>query len=258
MRRIIPIVMCAVLLCSCKTSTIPSGAYKKAGEDLLKKETSAKEDALRQLASTRQSLENAQQSLASLEAEYNRCKRESAEDKAELARLREQLTAANQAQAIAEAEKARAEAEAARAEREKAEAAAAAARAQAEADAAQARQKAEEEAAKLRADSIAQHQADAAKQNVTLRTESFELVNPTTDQTVEGYHIIVGSFGVEDNANRLHALLTEQGRQPAIVRNEKGMYRVIFATYPTYSEAASHVVEVREQGFSDAWVLVHK
>lgn len=269
MRKLLPFILGFALLTSCKTTTIPSGAYKKAGEDLLKKETAAKEDAIRQLTAARQELDNIRQSLATLETEYANCKRESAECKAEAARMREELSNATEARTRAEADKARAEAEAARIAREKAEAEAEAARAQAEAEAQQARQRAEadaeaarqraeEEAAKLRADSIAAQQAEAEKQNVTLRTEAFELVNPTGEQTIEGFHIIVGSFGVEENASRLHSLLTEQGHKPAIVRNEKGMFRVIFATYPTYAEAAANVVGVREQGFSDAWVLVHK
>lgn len=261
MKKILSLLFCgAVLLAGCKTNTIPSGAHKMAGEDIINQEIAQKEAALSELNARTQQLEECQQSKAFLEAEYVKTKHEAAELKAELMLIREQIASANQAAANAEAERARIEAEAARYSREKAEAEAEAARAKAEADAMAARAKAESQAAaeKARQDSIeAAKKAIPDDAEIKVKKENFELVNPTSDQTVEGFHIVVGSFGVETNANRLHTLLTEQGNQPSIARNENGMYRVIIATEDSYAAATRRVASVRAAGYPDAWVLMH-
>jgi peptidoglycan hydrolase CwlO-like protein len=251
------VLLCSLLLLGCKTPTLPSGAHKTAGEQLIAQAQKERDDAVAQLRAVQQQLDNCRESSAALEVEYGKASKQAAECRAELARMQEQVTSANAAKARAEADKAKAEADAARVAREKAEADAAAARAKAEADAAEAKRRADEMAARQKAqqDSI---DNEAAKNDITLRKENFQLINASQDQTTEGYHIVVGSFGVENNANRLHTLLTEQGNQPSIARNESGMFRVIIATEPTYLEASKRVAVVRAAGYPDAWILVHQ
>ena len=87
------------------------------------------------------------------------------------------------------------------------------------------------------------------------RAEKFEVIEEQKDVVVlKKYHVVIGSFGNKDNALRLQAQMKPQ-YEPIIVRNEKGMYRVLLMTYDTYKEAKTKIEEVRAQ-FPDAWVLI--
>ena len=86
------------------------------------------------------------------------------------------------------------------------------------------------------------------------RAEKFEVVEGQTNVVLKKYHVVIGSFGNKDNALRLQAQMRPQ-YEPIIVRNDKGMYRVLLMTYDTYKEAKTKILEVRNQ-FPDAWVLV--
>ena len=89
------------------------------------------------------------------------------------------------------------------------------------------------------------------------RAEKFEVIEEQRDVVVlKKYHVVIGSFGNKDNALRLQAQMKPQ-YEPIIVRNEKGMYRVLLMTYDTYKEAKTKIVEIREQ-FPDAWVLIRE
>lgn len=87
------------------------------------------------------------------------------------------------------------------------------------------------------------------------RAEKFEVIEEQKDVVVlKKYHVVIGSFGNKDNALRLQAQMRPQ-YEPIIVRNEKGMYRVLLMTYDTYKEAKTKITEVKDQ-FPDAWVLI--
>ena len=87
------------------------------------------------------------------------------------------------------------------------------------------------------------------------RAEKFEVIEEQKDVVVlKKYHVVIGSFGNKDNALRLQAQMQPQ-YEPIIVRNEKGMYRVLLMTYDTYKEAKTKIFEVKDQ-FPDAWVLI--
>ena len=89
------------------------------------------------------------------------------------------------------------------------------------------------------------------------RAEKFEVIEEQKDVVVlKKYHVVIGSFGNKDNALRLQGQMKPQ-YEPIIVRNEKGMYRVLLMTYDTYKEAKAKIGEVREQ-FPDAWVLIRE
>ena len=89
------------------------------------------------------------------------------------------------------------------------------------------------------------------------RAEKFEVIEEQKDVVVlKKYHVVIGSFGNKDNALRLQAQMKPQ-YEPIIVRNEKGMYRVLLMTYDTYKEAKTKIEEVKGQ-FPDAWVLINK
>ena len=95
----------------------------------------------------------------------------------------------------------------------------------------------------------------ATKENV--RKENFKPIDTETNQDVvnKKYHVVVGSFGSQLNAQNLAATLKKEGKNPAVVVNENNMYRVIIASYDDYATATNAKVELQSR-FADAWLLV--
>ena len=96
---------------------------------------------------------------------------------------------------------------------------------------------------------------EVVEEKEVTRAEKFEVIEEQKDVVVlKKYHVVIGSFGNKDNALRLQGQMKPQ-YEPIIVRNEKGMYRVLLMTYDTYKEAKTKIAEIREQ-FPDAWILI--
>ena len=96
---------------------------------------------------------------------------------------------------------------------------------------------------------------EVVEEKEVTRAEKFEVIEEQKDEVVlKKYHVVIGSFGNKDNALRLQSQMRPQ-YNPIIVRNDKGMYRVLLMTYDTYNEAKTKIAEIRDQ-FPDAWVLV--
>lgn len=96
------------------------------------------------------------------------------------------------------------------------------------------------------------------KEEQKVRRETFAVVD--VKDAVEAkrhYHVVVGSFGQQDNANRLRALLSTQGYTPIVVVNESGMFRVIINSCETYDDAHRAADKVRST-YPDAWILAQK
>lgn len=91
------------------------------------------------------------------------------------------------------------------------------------------------------------------------RNESFSAAagESNVDALRKKYHVIVGSFTKHENAKGLRTQLVYEGNTALIVVNEKGMYRVIIASYDDYSGAKTKINQIKNR-FSDAWVLVQK
>ena len=97
--------------------------------------------------------------------------------------------------------------------------------------------------------------SEVVEEKEVTRAEKFEVIEEQKDVVVlKKYHVVIGSFGNKDNALRLQSQMQPQ-YNPIIVRNDKGMYRVLLMTYDTYKEAKTKISEVKDQ-FPDAWVLV--
>ena len=97
--------------------------------------------------------------------------------------------------------------------------------------------------------------SEVVEEKEVTRAEKFEVIEEQKDVVVlKKYHVVIGSFGNKDNALRLQAQMKPQ-YEPIIVRNDKGMYRVLLMTYDTYKEAKTKIAEVKDQ-FPDAWVLI--
>ena len=112
------------------------------------------------------------------------------------------------------------------------------------------------EVVELKVDSVPEVKAPAVEMKV--RRESFAALDKQDEvEARKDYHVVVGSFGKQDNATRLRAVLASQGRSPIVVVNEQGMYRVIAISCETYEEAHRVADEVRDV-YPDAWILAQK
>lgn len=90
-----------------------------------------------------------------------------------------------------------------------------------------------------------------------VRNENFSLVDGEKDALKNKYHVVVGSFTKQTNAQGLQKTLIAEGNRALIVLNEKGMYRVLIASFNDYNEAHARIKEIVNR-FADAWVLVQK
>ncbi len=91
-------------------------------------------------------------------------------------------------------------------------------------------------------------------QEVT-RKEKFVVVVPQQHKLIKKYSVVIGSFGIRDNAERL-CTMVEGKYTPVIVKNDKGMFRVIAISYDDYASARREIQLQSE--FPDAWVLVNQ
>jgi len=74
------------------------------------------------------------------------------------------------------------------------------------------------------------------------------------------FYIILGSFGVYENAQKFKKQLMAQDFFPGILVNEAGMYRVSVNSYDDETIARNRVGEIRQKfpQYSDLWLLIKK
>ncbi|MCX6228641.1 MAG: SPOR domain-containing protein [Bacteroidia bacterium] len=74
------------------------------------------------------------------------------------------------------------------------------------------------------------------------------------------FYIILGSFGVYENAQKFKKTLASEGFSPGILINEKGLYRVCAQSYDDESAARSKMGDIRQQytKYADLWLLIRK
>ena len=91
--------------------------------------------------------------------------------------------------------------------------------------------------------------------NVAVRSEGFTLVSGSG---LSNFSVVVGSFSVKANAEGLQSQLNNAGKNAQIVYNaERGLYRVVAATFATKTEAASSRDQLIGQ-YPGAWLLYKK
>lgn len=102
------------------------------------------------------------------------------------------------------------------------------------------------------------YQSAVSESEVT-RNENFNLAAGETnlDALKYKYHVVVGSFSKQDNARGLQSTLNSEGNKSVVVVNEKGMFRVLIASFNEYSQARTRISQITSR-FPDAWVLVRK
>ncbi|MFI3296658.1 MAG: SPOR domain-containing protein [bacterium] len=89
------------------------------------------------------------------------------------------------------------------------------------------------------------------------RKEQFDVVAGQTDVDLRNYHVVIGSFGKQNNAINLQSQMRQEGYKPVVVVNKNGMYRVILQSFDTYQGARTKISEIVTK-FPDAWVLVQQ
>ncbi len=103
-------------------------------------------------------------------------------------------------------------------------------------------------------DTIKSTPPPAVEKEIT-RSEKFTVVEPQQQSLLKTYHVVIGSFGVQQNAENLKASMTNETYTPIIVKNEQGMFRVILKSFDDYASARAEINLINTK-FSDAWVLI--
>ncbi len=76
------------------------------------------------------------------------------------------------------------------------------------------------------------------------------------DESAGRYHVILGSFKVDGNAEKMYALLEKNGYSPRVIRFNNGFEAVSVAAYDNYREALKAMYDVMEFEFcpEDVWI----
>jgi len=91
----------------------------------------------------------------------------------------------------------------------------------------------------------------------TVQKEKVTVVDDPSS-TIQQFNVVIGSFVNKTNATSLKERMQKQGYQAFLAQNEKGMYRVIAATFSNRSSAAAARDNIKEKfypDFQDAWLL---
>jgi len=89
--------------------------------------------------------------------------------------------------------------------------------------------------------------------------DEIELILADLDRAIENesylFHIVVGSFEIESNAEDFQQKLKDQGYDARLVSRLDGEYTaVILSSYPTIHEAYNNLSETRAQ-MEHAWII---
>lgn len=94
-----------------------------------------------------------------------------------------------------------------------------------------------------------------AVENATVRQESVTVVSGSG---LSDYSVVVGSFSLRSNAEGLYNRLKSEGNNAQLVFNaERGMYRVVAATFVSKADAVASRNQFRST-YPDAWLLYRK
>jgi cell division protein FtsN len=94
----------------------------------------------------------------------------------------------------------------------------------------------------------------AVPDNATFQMEKITAVD---GRGIKQYSVVIGSFLSKTNAESLKNRMQEYGYTPVLAQNEKGMYRVLVATFDDKADAyvQRDAVKERYPEFSDSWLL---
>jgi len=93
--------------------------------------------------------------------------------------------------------------------------------------------------------------------STTVQKEKITVVD-VPSSTAQQFNVVIGSFINKTNATSLKERMQRQGYQAFLAQNERGMYRVIAATFSNRASAASERDNIKNRfypDFQDAWIL---
>ncbi|MFW6257380.1 MAG: SPOR domain-containing protein [Prolixibacteraceae bacterium] len=87
---------------------------------------------------------------------------------------------------------------------------------------------------------------------------SFTSEQDKSQNEVNTYFVILGSFNQLDNAKNYRETLTDQGFTPIILHSETGYYRVCVNSYKQEMDARGRISQIRQAfpQYSDVWLLI--
>ena len=98
-------------------------------------------------------------------------------------------------------------------------------------------------------------------QPISSKEERVTAVNgEAKDLGSKKFYIILGSFGVVENAQKFKKQLMAEGFLPGILVNEAGLFRVTVNSYDDETVARNRVSEIRQKftQYNDLWLLIKK
>lgn len=98
----------------------------------------------------------------------------------------------------------------------------------------------------------------AKHSGATVQTEKVTAVNPSDASYLKRYSVVVGSFINRTNATSLKEKMGQRGFNAILAQNEKGMYRVIVASFQDRADASEERDRIKAKyapEFQDAWLL---
>lgn len=101
----------------------------------------------------------------------------------------------------------------------------------------------------------------SATQTIISKEERVTAANgEAKDLGSKRFYIILGSFGVYENAQKFKKQLMSEDFFPGILVNEAGLYRVSVNSYDDEAMARSRIAEIRQKfsQYSDLWLLIKK
>ena len=105
-----------------------------------------------------------------------------------------------------------------------------------------------------------QEQVQNKIQEATFFIESpMPSVTLTVKEEKMPYHVVAGSFRLEENAERIYQKLSKEGfKARRLAPNKHGLFPVLYGSYPTFEEAQKVRVEIQKTQTPDAWVLIEE
>lgn len=87
---------------------------------------------------------------------------------------------------------------------------------------------------------------------------SFTSEQDKSQNEVNTYFVILGSFSQLDNAKNYRERLVDQGFTPIILHSETGYYRVCVNSYKQEMDARGRISQIRQAfpQYSDVWLLI--
>lgn len=88
----------------------------------------------------------------------------------------------------------------------------------------------------------------------------FEREEDESGHDSNRFFVILGSFRINDNANRFKTRLTGEGFEPVILLSETGLNRVCVGSYSAEADARQRVLQIRRSNpeFHDSWLLIRR